>query len=85
MTQRTSLPIFLIVSSFQERSRASRLQSELQMGVVSQRALSELQEMVADLRAEKELLKEANERLTKRWEIIHTIINKFCILLIYYL
>ena len=58
------------------------------MGVVSQRALSELQEMVADLRAEKELLKEANERLTKRWEVGTDSVyypHTTCILSIYYL
>ena len=57
----SSSPLF-----FQEQSRNSRLQLEVEGGVVSQQALTELQEMVADLRAEKELLKQTNERLVKR-------------------
>ena len=60
-----SSPPPLLLSS-QEQSRNSRLQLEVEGGMVSQQALTELQEMVADLRAEKELLKQTNERLVKR-------------------
>lgn len=50
---------------FQERSQNTTLQSELRSKTVSQKAMSELQEMLGDLRAERDLLKQANDRLMK--------------------
>ena len=50
---------------FQERSRNTTLQSELCSKTVSQKAISELQEMLGDLKAERDLLKHANDRLMK--------------------
>ncbi len=57
----------------QEKRRSSSLQSELKVSAVSQRAASELQEMVSDLRSEKELLKQANDRLMKKYETLHVL------------
>ena len=51
----------------QERSRNTHLQSEVRSKSVSQKAMSELQEMLGDLRAERDLLKQANDRLMKGW------------------
>ena len=43
------------------------LQGRLHSSSVSQRTVLELQEMVDDLRAEKDLLKKANDRFMKRY------------------
>ena len=45
--------------------RNTTLQSELCSKTFSQKAISELQEMLGDLRAERDLLKQANDRLMK--------------------
>ena len=49
----------------QERSRNTHLQSELRSKSVSQKAMTELQEMLGDIRAERDLLKQTNDRLMK--------------------
>ena len=56
-----------ILFHLQERSRSGHLQSELRSQTVSQKAMVELQEMLRDLRAERDLLKQANDRLRKGW------------------
>ena len=59
-------PSSLVPLSRQERRLSSSLQAELRGSAVSQRALGELQEMVSDLREEKEQLKRSNDALRKR-------------------
>ncbi|XP_077993112.1 protein fantom-like [Glandiceps talaboti] len=46
-----------------EQNRSMGLQSELKSGTITQRQLIEFQERIADLDREKEILKEANEKL----------------------
>ena len=50
------------------------LQGRLHSSSVSQRTVLELQEMVDDLRAEKDLLKKANDRFMKRYILVHVYI-----------
>ena len=53
-------------SSFQEQTHSVELQGQLHSNTVLNRAVVELQEMVDDLRAEKDILKKANDKLMKR-------------------
>lgn len=54
-------------SSFQEQTHSVELQGQLHSNTVLNRAMVELQEMVDDLRAEKDILKQANDKLMKRY------------------
>ena len=51
--------------TFQERSQRAELESELRSKSVSEKAVSELEEMVRDIRTERDMLKRANDRLMK--------------------
>ena len=52
-------------SILQERSRKADLESELRRKSVSEKAISELEEMLRDIRRERDMLKQANDRLMK--------------------
>ena len=51
--------------TFQERSQRAEVESELRSKSVSEKAVSELEEMVRDIRTERDMLKRANDRLMK--------------------
>ena len=49
----------------QERSHRADLENELRSKSVSEKAMSELEEMLRDIRRERDVLKQANDRLMK--------------------
>ena len=51
----------------QEQLVTSQLKSELHANRVDQRAISELQQVIGDLKTDKTLLKANNEKLIKAW------------------
>ena len=60
-----SIFIALYVYTFQERSQRAELESELHSKSISEKAVSELEEMMRDIRTERDMLKRANDRLMK--------------------
>ena len=66
----------------QEQTQSMELQSRLHSSTVTQRTVVELQEMVDDLRAETELLKKANDKLMKRYNMYtYLLVQYTCIML----
>ena len=78
------LPHYLPPSSsfsFQEQTHSVELQGQLHSNTVLNRAVVELQEMVDDLRAEKDILKKANDKLMKRY-VLYMYIFKYPVICI---
>ena len=71
MKQCRDIFIFLFLSLLQEQSRSVDLQTRLNSQSVAQGRVTELEQMVSDLQAEREILKSTNDRLMKRFRCTH--------------